>query len=266
MERVYKYTRNGGFQEEKYEDFNIPISWRNEQLLELVDRRVGALYRNQYTRESVTFYDIFPERYRQEGGCFDYLLMRTQYRPRDIIAFINQVLIVVAGKADITAKDIDRAEMEYSKKRLQALCTEWQDEHPNLEEVVETLRNFPSHLSVDDITNEILEARILALAAKEDAPDEFPQMAHKFVSPDSSGEIPALEDFRVRIILILYKVGALGIKPSGYDASHFSYRSSYVIRREDIRSASTLLISPMLWKALGCRRVRGRGSVAASLG
>ena len=106
LERVYKYTRDGGFQEEKYEDFNIPLSWRSEQLLELVDRRVGALYKSKYTRDSVGFYDIFPQNYRQEGSCFSHLLVRTQYRPRDIIAFISQILIAVYGKAEIHANNI----------------------------------------------------------------------------------------------------------------------------------------------------------------
>ena len=259
------HTRDGGFQEEKYEDFNIPISWRREQLLELVNRRIGELYRRQYTGESVDFYDVFPEKYRQESDSFNYLLVRTQYRPRDIIAFINEILIVVAGKADITAHDIDRAEMEYSKKRLQALCTEWRDEHPNLEVLVETLRNLPSHLSVEDITDHNLESRILALAVREDAPDDFPQFAERYVTPDPPTDCPSMEEFRILVILTLYKVGVLGIKPSGYEKIHFSYKSSYVIRREDIRSESTLLVSPMLWMALGCRKVRGKGDVATSL-
>ena len=241
LERVYKYTRSGGFQEEKYEDFNIQINWRREQLLALVNKRLNEMYRRQYTGESVDFYDIFPKKYRQGKSCFDHLLARTQYRPRDIIAFINEILIAVEGKADITANDIDKAEMEYSKKRLQALCTEWQDEHPNLEELVETLRNLPSRLSANDITEDILDARILALATRDDAPDNFPQLADKFVSPDASDEIPSREEFRMHIILTLYKVGVLGIKPGSYDKSHFSFTSSYVIRREDIRSESTLL-------------------------
>ena len=265
LERVYKYTRNGGFQEEKYEDFNVPVSWRSEQLLELVSRRINELYKMQYTGGSVSFYDIFPDKYRQVSDCFAHLLVRTQYRPRDIIAFINQILIAVAGKAEITANDIDRAEMEYSKKRLQALCTEWQDEHPNLEELIETMRNLPSQLRVDDITEEVLEGRILALATKEDAPDGFPQLAHKFVSPNAEEQLESWEQFRKAIILTLYKVGAVGVKPSGYEKIHFSYKSSYVARREDLRDETTLLISPMLWQALGCKIVRGRGDVVASL-
>ena len=155
--------------------------------------------------------------------------------------------------------------MEYSKKRLQALCTEWQDEHPNLEELIETLRNLPSQLRVDDITEKVLEGRILALAAKDDAPDEFPQLAHRFVSPSTEEQLESWEQFREAIILTLYKVGVLGVKPSGYEKIHFSYKSSYVARSEDLKAETTLLISPMLWQALGCRIVRGRGDVAESL-
>lgn len=265
LERVYKYTRDGGFQEEKYEDFNIPMSWRGEQLLELVNRRMAELYKRQYTRESVGFYDVFPEKYRQEGKCFSHLLIRTQFRPRDIIAFINQILIVVSGKADINANDIDRAEMEYSKKRLQALCTEWQNEHPNLEALLESLRSLPNRLTITDITDRIVEDRILALATEEDAPDRLPQFAKAFLSPGTEAEIATVEDFKLRILQVLYKVGALGIKPSGYDRIHFSYRSSHVMTLEEVRSSSSLVVSPMLWHALGCRTVRGRGNLAESI-
>lgn len=265
LERVYKYTRDGGFQEEKYEDFNIPMSWRDEQLLELVNRRMGELYKRQYTGAVVGFYDVFPEKYRQEGSCFGHLLVRTQYRPRDIIAFINQILIAVSGKADINANDIDRAEMEYSKKRLQALCTEWQNEHPNLETLLETLRSLPARLTTADIADQIVEDCILALAIEGDAPDQLPQFAQAFISPGSGSGNATVEDFKVRILQVLYKVGALGVKPSGYDRIHFSYRSSHVMTGDEIRSSSALIVSPMLWQALGCRIVRGRGNLAESI-
>ena len=179
LERVYKYTKSSGFQEEKYEDFNIPISWRKVKIKELLDRRIGALYRRQYTKEKVGFSDIFPEKYRQEGSCFDYLIARTQYRPRDIIAFVNEIFVQVRGKSDITANDIDSAEIEYSRKRLQALCTEWKDEYPTLDIVVEMLRNLQSRFTLEDIPTAKLEDISLELVGREASLDHFTENGEK---------------------------------------------------------------------------------------
>jgi len=91
LERVYKFTRDSGFQEEKYEALNVPVRWSRNKLFELIDKRVSWAFKKKYTKDSVHFYDIFERNYRQTGDVFDYIVNRTQMRPRDIIAFINLV-------------------------------------------------------------------------------------------------------------------------------------------------------------------------------
>ena len=262
LERIYRYTRSSGFQEEKYEDFNIPISWRKEKLFELVDRRISDMYMRQYTRDEVGFSDVFPRMYRQERSCFDYLVVRTQFRPRDIIAFVNQILVEVRGKTEINSNDIDKAEIEYSKKRLQALCTEWQDEHPNLEQNVEILRNLPIKFEVGNLSREMLEEGVLSVADKEESPDELPQIARAYMYGDGKTSI---EEFRNRVLLVLYKVGIVGVKPNGYEGTYFSFNNSFVFRVEDIRSGVSFFVSPMLWHALGSKKIRGKGDLTDDL-
>ena len=256
IERIYKYTRSGGFQEEKYEDFNVYIKWNNDELFKLVDSRVADLFKRKYTRTGVHFHDIFPRRYRQNGHMFDYLVQRTQLRPRDIIAFVNQVFIEAIGKSTITASDIDRAELEYSKKRLRALCIEWQEEHPFLELCIEAFRNLPTRLRMSDLSEHSLTKMILSLCDKTDAPDRMPQLAVCFMEDTCT-----FEDFRAHMIRILYKVGAVGVKPTSSEAVHFSFQSSYVPGLEDLDPTVRLSIAPMLWRALGNPRVRRRGDV-----
>ena len=246
IERIYKYTRTGGFQEEKYEDFNVPINWSEDNLFQLVDRRIGELFKRKYTKTDVRFYDVFPRKYRRGEATFDYLIARTQHRPRDIIAFVNQILIVVAGKTTINANDIKKAEIEYSKKRLQALCTEWQEEHPCLEIYIETLRSMPSRIDVKDLSEETLTNTILTLCDKEDAPDGIPQLAKQYL-----GNSASFDTLRAEIIRILYKVGVLGIKLNKDEQMHFIFERSHVFTKEQIQPGVRLSIVPMLWQVLG---------------
>ena len=260
LERVYKYTKSSGFQEEKYEDFNIRLSWRKVKLQELVDRRIGELYRRQYTREKVTFKDIFPEKYRQERGCFDYLIARTQYRPRDIIAFVNEIFVQVRGKSDISANDIDNAEIEYSKKRLQALCTEWKDEHPTLDVVVEMLRNVQSRFTVEDIAMAKLEDIAVELIGGKASSDHLSETARKYMNGETT-----IDELRDQILLVLHKIGIVGVKPNVNTGTCFSFNNSYVFKKDDLGKETKLFISPMVWHALGCRKIRGKGDVMEEL-
>ncbi|TDI62968.1 MAG: hypothetical protein E2O89_06865 [Alphaproteobacteria bacterium] len=137
----------------------------------------GQLFRRQYAKDDVDFYDIFPEKYRQQNATFDYLLYRTQFRPHDIIAFVNLILAAAAGKTKITLAIIDDAEVEYSKKRLTALFSERQDEHPFLDLYLETLRRMPTRFRLSELTSDDLEKLILTLVDKPHLPDGMQENA-----------------------------------------------------------------------------------------
>lgn len=49
LDRVFRLTRDAGFQEEKYESLYLRIDWAPERLTEMLDRRIGALVKCRYT-------------------------------------------------------------------------------------------------------------------------------------------------------------------------------------------------------------------------
>lgn len=49
IERVFRFTRDAGFQEEKYRSLYLPLRWTKEQLLLVLDKRVNYLVRQTYT-------------------------------------------------------------------------------------------------------------------------------------------------------------------------------------------------------------------------
>ncbi|MEZ5953124.1 MAG: hypothetical protein R3C13_02350 [Hyphomonas sp.] len=151
LERTLKHTQTSGFQREKFEDYIIPIRWTKTQLIDLISERIKYTYKRRYTTDSVGFYDLFPKRYRNRTSIEDHLIHRTQFRPRDIIAFTNTIFEKSANSPRVSADQIDDAENEYSKKRKQALIDEWGDEHPNLATCLDTIRGMPSRFSIKEL-------------------------------------------------------------------------------------------------------------------
>ncbi|MGA3035209.1 MAG: hypothetical protein ABSD70_18120, partial [Terracidiphilus sp.] len=49
IERVFRHTRDAGFQEEKYRSLYLPLRWTGQQLKTLLDKRVNFLVRQTYT-------------------------------------------------------------------------------------------------------------------------------------------------------------------------------------------------------------------------
>jgi hypothetical protein len=76
LERVYQLTRNSGFQEDKYESLYLPICWTQDQLTQLLDCRVQALVKEQYTKHPVHLSDILPKRLGSKPSI-EYIFDRT---------------------------------------------------------------------------------------------------------------------------------------------------------------------------------------------
>ena len=49
IERVFRLTRDSGFQEEKFQSLYLPLEWRKDDLLDLLDRR------NQLSRQETLY-------------------------------------------------------------------------------------------------------------------------------------------------------------------------------------------------------------------
>jgi hypothetical protein len=82
IERSIQESRDSSFQREKYQDFIIDIRWSESELKTLINKRIRKLFQWKYTRDNVTFEDIFVAKIPPNRECFQYLLDRTNMRPR----------------------------------------------------------------------------------------------------------------------------------------------------------------------------------------
>ncbi len=91
LDRVLRYTRDSGFQEEKIRTSCLDLVWNQNQLTEVLDSRINVLVKNQYTKDRVTYKDVLPEKIGKQP-TIEYMVDRTLLRPRDIIQFFNECI------------------------------------------------------------------------------------------------------------------------------------------------------------------------------
>jgi hypothetical protein len=260
LERVYRLTRDAGFQEEKYDDLNARIRWTDEELRDLVNKRISASVKRLYSRSDVKFSDLFPKTLN-EKETFDYLLQRTLRRPRDIIAFVNHILTAASGRTDITKKIILNGEATYSLARKKALIFEWQSDYPSLEVMFRVLEKGKSRFTLSEINDVRLEELALALVQRHVASGVSDHASRISASLFNAAETYKLENLRDEVVKVLYKVGAIGIKAASHQQPQFSEDGPATLSDNDISGDMRILVHPMLWRGLGVFKDRLGGQI-----
>lgn len=222
LDRVFRYSRTPGYQEEKYRSMYLPLSWTSQDLEILLDKRVNQIIREQYTTQPIRLIDLFPNKVFKQNPL-EYFFDRTLYRPRDAIMFFNQCISASQGKPKLTQATISQAENYYSEDRLRALADEWVADYPNLIELILFLRQYPSLFTISHIRNKIEESLLRFLTA------DYPQdtIYHLALTHFDNGTI---EGFIIEMMKILYKVGAIGIKPNSYSTVQWSHMGQRLFR------------------------------------
>lgn len=249
LRSVFNLTRSSGFQEEKYESYILDIKWTPEQLTELIQKRVGEVYRKQYTRDNVKIQDIFP---KPKGGptgltAIEYITERTLLRPRDILQYVNECFSVALNRERVSWDSIQKAESVYSLKRIRSLKEEWGDIYPSFEETVELLRNLPDKFSRTIIPRANIDSVITELSIQ-GTQDPCAVVANKMLNGESRES-----DVINELLLCLYNLGIVGFKVSSLTPYKWSSRDSTPATKNEIKRASGMKIHKMLHSALDIR-------------
>jgi hypothetical protein len=246
LDKVMHFKRTAGFQEDKFGSLKLDVRWNKGELFRLVDTRIGYLFKRQYTKNNVVFYDVFPSKVDAKE-TFDYLIERTFWRPRDIILFVNYCIQSAEGRCSIAAHDIKRAEADYSRDRLNHLATEWRAIYPNLYTVCMMFNGLPGRLQLSDLTEAWISERyteVLSDIRREACPDRLTQLL------DSLFDNGNFSSVRRSIINDLYKVGFIGLKPSPSDAVLWAVGEKSTVSPPAARPSSFIYFHPMFHRAL----------------
>lgn len=246
LDRVFRFARSAGYQEEKYRSMYLPLSWTSKELNDLLNKRVNQIVREQYTNQQVKLSDLFPNSIDRKDPL-KYFFDRTLYRPRDAIMFFNQCIQSSEGKAKFTKGTISQAEVYYSEDRLRALADEWAADYPNLIEMCLFLKKYPSRFNISRIREDINE-KVFEFLSSKPAEDEIYQLAMTHFENDS------IDEFVLEMLKILYKVGIVGIKPNTYSSVQWSHYGQK-LSRNAIDDDASIQIHPAFWRTFGIKPI-----------
>lgn len=248
LDKVLHSSHESGFQEEKYESLYLELRWSEKALQELIDKRIQFLVKRRYTKTEVTCKDVFPASIDGKPPI-SYIVARTFHRPRDAILFVNECISRAEDHEAITAKNIKKAEEEYSYKRLQSLATEWLIVYPELEHIMLMFHGMRDHFPVSEITEEFLFERYMEMSehvAKQEQ-DPLIRLLNKAFGEKSAN----FTSIRNTFLRELFLTGFIGIKTGPSSTVSWSTDTRLSIAPGQLKPSSLIFIHPMFHRALG---------------
>ena len=249
LEKAITHAENNSFQREKYEDYFVNVTWKKNQLRELVDKRIQFLFHKRYSHtQNVSFEDIFTTKIKNKNA-FDYIVERTLMRPRDIIAFINECFSQNDNLNYLSNNDIIKAEKKYSRQRKDALIQEWYSLLPSLEVIFNFISSFKkismpiSDLCIRDKYDQLVLDLCLINNART---DPICVVAHK--SYDSSSTVEPIV-LIIKIVSYLYRIGAVGLKLHSSGDIIYSHIDNTLVNESDLNQNTQIRIHKMLHAA-----------------
>jgi hypothetical protein len=248
IDRVFRETRDSGFQEEKYEGLYLNLSWSKKQLTEILDKRINHLVKRTYTTQKLSHEDLLPKSILKTS-TLDYMLNRTLMRPRDIIEFFNFCILQAAETPKITSQMIKEAEGEYSRTRLRSVGQEWNADYPNLLSFIQLLKNREAHFCLSDVTdNECADFALNLLIGGVAKKDDLFKIAERFVETEVDGA-----HFRRRVFQIFYRVGFVGLKLESYQTTAWTTDGRRNISVSELRDDTKVSIHPCFYRIFGIK-------------
>ena len=245
LERVFRRTRDAGFQEEKYESLYLPVEWNRAQLIEVLETRINKLIESRYAKVNVTWQDVMAKEIDKQSTV-DYLLARTMMRPRDLIQFFNFCIAKATDRPQITVQLLRDAEGEYSRNRLRCLADEWFADYPNLIEFAALLENMPRSFRMNELPDEKCgEFALTFLSTSIAEQDELSRAADQFINVHIKAD-----DFRKTVFYAFYRVGMIGLKIQTSEQLAWATTGRRSVSRSEVPSDARVSIHPMFWRVL----------------
>lgn len=246
IDRVFRQTRDAGFQEEKYEGLYLNLSWNKKQLTDVLDKRINHLVQQTYTTQRVSYTDVLPSSI-SKTPIVDYMIERTLMRPRDIIEFFNFCILQAANTPKISSQMIKQAEGEYSRTRLRSIGDEWYADYPNLFVFIDLLKNRSPQFSLDEVTfDQCADFCLNLLIGGTAKRDPLLDIAEQFVETQVY-----VNQFKQRVFQIFYRTGLVGLKLASYETMAWTTDARRNIAVTEINNDTKAAIHPCFYRILG---------------
>jgi len=245
IERVVQETADISFQREKFESLMTRLHWTKSELRQLVDKRINALFKRQYTSNSIGFYDVFPEKVGAKPSL-DWMLERTLMRPRDIIAFVNSAIDQSNSHATVSVSSLRKAEVDFSRKRRDALLQEWQSAFPTLEDMLNfAMSERKVGIEVLSLLGKIDDFCLQVCSSSKRQKDPIYEYCDLYVERKLKDPLVIL----CEIVSVLYRTGAISVKLTSQDRFIYAKTDQPIIMPHLISVDTKIRLHPMLHAA-----------------
>jgi hypothetical protein len=248
IERVFRLTRDPGFQEEKYRSLFLQLKWNETQLEDLLDRRIDFMVRQTYTKQKVTSRDLLTFSVGTESSL-SYMIHRTLMRPRELIEFFNDCIEQAENRTTITRDMLVAAEGKYSKDRLRSLQDEWISDYPSLIDFTMLLKKRNRQFRLSEIDRGEIENFCLDYSVQNQGKtDSMSQQALNV----AEGMLPP-SGFTAFLFGVFYKTGLVGLKTDSFEKTQWSYIGVSTLASDTINGDTRVDIHPTFWRVLGTK-------------
>lgn len=246
LERVVQETADVSFQREKFEDNTSRLVWSRNDLELLVERRIAALFKRQYTSHEIHFADIFPEKVGAVP-TFQWMLQRTLMRPRDIIAFVNECFDAADGRSEISVSHIRKAEVEYARKRKDALVQEWASSFPSMKRMLDFAASLKkTTFTLSEFTSDQIDELALGICSDgKSGYDPIFDHCQSYLDGKTKDQFALVQS----AMAILYRAGAIGLKLNEAEQMTYSHLHQPLISMNLIQPSTRAKLVPMLHAA-----------------
>lgn len=247
VDRVFRLTRNAGFQEEKYRGLYLPLVWNRNDILKVLSKRINRMVRHRYTKHDVQLRDLLPG--SVNGVQIEDFVYSIANRPRDVIAFFNTCIAAAVDKPKLTTRELVVAVGEYSRTRLRALGDEWAVDYPLLLDFAGILSGRPSSFKVDSVNECELDDIILDVVTRKHGSRGY---LYCLATEVVNGSQEKLE-FLHTMLHVFYRVGLVGLKVDREMKGSWVDDAGQSISRSQINGETSVIVSPKYGYALGVR-------------
>ena len=207
--RTNLFNQLGLSQREKFIPYIDYISWKPDQIKVIIEKRFREIGINI---ASDVWSFALPKEVTVDGGrkfsAFEYLLKRSNMRPRDILFFISYGIKNSIGKNIISSNALLEAEGEYSRNRLEALEDEWRNPYLDIGKIFQHFHRCSYKMDKKDFFGTI-ESLTLEILEKEEAKSLD---SWSWIIDDSYIDKKTYD--AQKLVNLLYRVGFIGIKES----------------------------------------------------
>ncbi len=223
---IFSGHKHKGGQREKFKSLYVNIDWTEEELKELLEKRLEII-----SDRNLTIRGAFEKNYGDGKTGFEYMLERTFLRPRDVISFVNHAIENANNKTYFTLDIIKKAEVYYSVDRLQALEDEWGENYGQLKPVCNFLIARYNGFRLKNLKEDDFEEVYFDDDYTNRYKGELLELIHKLRTDNIK-----FNGFAKEIIFLLYFIGILGVKKSANYKTCFFYDKDVMLTPNDLNN------------------------------